>query len=398
MVTTTSSPTTRQGPAHGAQRGWAFWLTALAGFTLGGLLRLWYFFLDDLTRLHPGTFGRRLLEESTGAYTALICFVGLVWLYDHLPLTRATWRWRWPAYTVGFVIFTGVHTSLMWATRLCLSPRVGLGPYDYGKFPTRFFMEAGEDAVTFIMLTVILVLVDTYRARQESEWRGRELEQHLIRAQLDALRLRLQPHFLFNALNTISQVMYEDPGRADEMIGHLADLLRQAIRTTDHQELPLAEELALLEHYVALMRARFGEDLELRVAATPEARQALVPSLLLQPLVENAVRHGNAARYGRGRVEVAARREGRSLRLEVTDDGDPRPEAVPPEPGAGLGLGSTAERLELLYGADHSLQAGPVDQGYRVTILIPHRPAPLAPFSATTEPAGPGTLPSLAST
>jgi len=356
-------------------RSFRFWLAAVGVFTVCGALRFWYFYFDDLTRRHPGTFGRRLLEESTGSLTALFCFVGVVWLHDHLPLTRATWKHRLPLYVPGFALYTAVHTSLMWATRTLLSPLVGLGPYDYGVFPTRFFMEAGEDAIAFSAFIIALNLVDSYRARREGERRERELERHFVQAQLQSLRLQLQPHFLFNALNTISQVMYDDPAAADEMIGHLAELLRQAIRTIHRQEVALGEELALLDHYVALMRARFGEDLVILVEASADARGALVPSLLLQPLVENAVRHGNAMRHGRGRVEVRAVRVGDRLDLDIVDDGDGDHEGE--SEGNGLGLSATAERLALLYGSESSFAAGPrPGGGFGVAIRIPFRAAP----------------------
>lgn len=110
----------RDTAAQRPPRTFRFWLIAAGAFSLAGLLRFSYFYLDDLTRLHAGTFGRRLLEESTGSYTALLCFAGLVALYDRLPLTGATWKRRWPVYSLGFVGYTTVHTSLMWITRLFL--------------------------------------------------------------------------------------------------------------------------------------------------------------------------------------------------------------------------------------------------------------------------------------
>jgi two-component system, LytTR family, sensor kinase len=378
----TSQPVSPTGLPARPERSLRFWLAALGVFTLCSILRFAYFFLDDLTRQHPGTFGRRLLEESTGGLTAFVCFIGVVWLHDHLPLSRAALRQRLPVYLGAFSAYTVVHTSLMWGSRTVLSPLLGLGPYDYGRFPTRFFMEAGEDAISFSAFVIALSLVDSYRARREGERRERDLERHFVRAQLERLRLQLQPHFLFNALNTISQVMYEDPAAADEMMGHLAELLREAIRTTHRQEVTLGEELTLLEHYIAIMHARFGDDLRIRLEATSEVRDALVPSLLLQPLVENAVRHGNASRYGRGQVDVTARRIDDRLEVAVLNDGDAEPEVGQ---GTGVGLNATAERLALLYGDGCDFHAGATGGGgFRVSIRIPFRagtpePGPRAP-------------------
>ncbi len=355
--------------------GTVFWLAAFAAFALAGTLEFAYRYLDDLTRGHPGTLGIRLLEEATGSGSAFVLAVGIAYLARRFPLDRGRWRANLPVHLAGLVAFTLLHTSLMWASRSVLAPLVGLGPYDYGRFPTRFFMEAPNDAIGYAMVLGALALLDAHRARRERERREAELERHLTQAQLRNLRLQLQPHFLFNALNTISQTMYDDPAAADEMIGHLAELLRQSLRTTHAQEVTLAEELALLERYAAIMRARFGDDLTIVTDVPPDVGRALVPSLLLQPLVENAVRHGNAARRGRGRVEVRARRHGGELRLEVWDDGC-GPTVPPSGTAAGVGLGSTAERLSLLYGSRHTFEAGPdADRGYRVAIRLPIREA-----------------------
>ncbi len=367
--------------------GPGFWLAAAAAFALVGTLEFAYFYLDDLTRGHAGTLAIRLVEEATGAGTAFVLAIGIVHLARRFPLDRGRWRANLPVHAAGFLGFTLLHTSLMWASRSLLAPLLGLGPYDYGRFPTRFFMEAPNDAIGYATVLGALALLDGFRARRERERREAELERHLTQAQLANLRLQLQPHFLFNALNTISQTMYDDPAAADEMIGHLAELLRQSLRTTHAQEVTLAEELTLLERYAGIMRARFGEDLAIVIDVPVELARVLVPSLLLQPLVENAVRHGNVTRRGRGRVEVRGRRTGDQLLLEVWDDGSGP--ALPPAPAtAGVGLGSTAERLRLLYQGRQTFEAGadPV-RGYRVSIRVPFREAaaaadPLRPVHA----------------
>jgi signal transduction histidine kinase len=359
-------------PSRPRRERLGFWVGAFAAFLLAGTLEFAYFYLDDLTRGRQGTFGIRLLEEATGAGTAFLLAIGIVHLARRFPLDRGGWRANFPVHLAGFAAFTLLHTSLMWASRTALAPLLGLGPYDYGRFPTRFFMEAPNDAIGYAIVLGALGLLDAHRTRRERERRQAELERHLTEAQLRNLRLQLQPHFLFNALNTISQTMYDDPAAADEMIGHLAELLRQSLRTTQTQEVTLAEELAILERYAAIMRARFGDDLAIVLEVTPDLGRALVPSLLLQPLVENAVRHGNAARLGRGRVEVRARRNGADLELDVWDDGTDA--AVPPPLSAGVGLATTAERLLLLYGDRHSFTAGGDPRhGYRVAIRLPFR-------------------------
>ena len=133
--------------------------------------------------------------------------------------------------------------------------------------------------------------------------------------------MQLNPHFLFNALNTISAQVERDPRLARAMIEHLGDLLRLSLESKDKQEVPLAEEMEFLEHYVAIQKIRFGEHLKIEVAVTPEARTALVPSLFLQPLVENAIRHGVSRRASGGTVKISAASVDGRVKIRVADDG-----------------------------------------------------------------------------
>ena len=374
----TPAPPARR-PPHAARV-----LIAVVAFTAIGLLRFSYLYLDDVVRDHPGTFLARLIEESTGAYAALLLFGGVVWLFLRFPLDRPGWRRRVPVHVLGVLVYSAVHTSMLWGSRVVLFPLAGLGPYDYGRMPTRYAMELANDVITYAVYVSVIVAFRYYAALRERELRAAELERGLAQAELRNLRLQLQPHFLFNALNTISATMYDAPEAADVMIGQLSDLLRLSLRTAHTHEVPLRAELETLELYAAIMRARFGDRLRLDVDAAPDVLDALVPSLLLQPLVENAVRHGNATRLGVGAIGVRARRRGPELLLEVTDDG---PGAAPGRDplGAGLGLSATASRLRLLYGDAHRFTAAnATGGGFAVTVAIPYAPAALPRAAATT--------------
>ena len=368
-------------------------LVAVAAFTAAGALRFTYLFLDDVTRRESGTFLERLIEESTGAYGGLALFGGVVWLFLRHPLDRPGWPRRLPIHVLGALVYSAVHTSILWATRSAIFPLVGLGAYDYGRMPVRYAMELANDIISYGVFVSVIIAFRYYDALKSRELRAAELERGLAQAELHTLRVKVQPHFLFNALNTISATMYDDPASADVMIGQLSDLLRLSLRTAHMQEVPLSSELETLDLYAAIMRARFGERLVIEVDVEAEAREALVPSLLLQPLVENAVRHGNAARLGFGRVSVRARRtpaHPAELLLEVADDG---PGAEPGRDvlGAGLGLSSTAGRLRLLYGDRHRFAAGNAPGGgFAVTIAIPLVAAPSTAARHGLEPAALG--------
>src|SRR5918992_578097 len=202
-----------------------------------------------------------------------------------------------------------------------------------------------------------------------------QLEARLARAQLQTLKLQLQPHFLFNTLNTITALIGVDPRVAERMVSGLSELLRLSLRNAGEQEVPLARELELLEHYVEIQQIRFRDRLTVTLEVAPDTLQALVPNFILQPLVENAIRHGIGPRAAPGHVDVRAYRENGSLHLRVADDGvGPRGRRSEPA-GEGIGLGNTKARLEHLYGKAHEFSArGGSNGGFVVDIVIPYRP------------------------
>jgi sensor histidine kinase YesM len=188
-----------------------------------------------------------------------------------------------------------------------------------------------------------------YRRYLSSELRRERLERQFSEARLNALRLQLDPHFLFNALNTISSEVEREPRLARRMIEHLGDLLRLNLESKDRQEVPLSEEMAFLEHYLAIQKIRFGENLKVEVHVDPDVKHALVPSLVVQPLVENAIRHGISRRATGGNVLIAANKSGDRVEIRVEDDGVGLPAGWDLEHSAGLGLSVTRERIAGLH-------------------------------------------------
>lgn len=332
-----------------ATRRWIFPVSVFTVFTTFGLSRFAYHRLDDLSRAHSGTPLPRFIEEMTGAYAGALVFLVLLWVVPRYPLQRAGWTRRIPAY-VGLVVLLGLaHTTLMWASRTLLFPLAGLGPYDYGIMRYRYPMEFAIQAPNIAIMIGLLHAWGWYRRSREREVNAARLEQELTRAKLERLESQLEPHFLFNTLNVISSLMYHDPARADRMLGRLSDLLRLTFERTPAPEVTLAEELEWLGWYLQIMQLRFGDRLTLRQEVAPDTLDLAVPRLLLQPLVENALKHGPARRAGAATVVISAVRTDTALRLAVTDDGPgvPEPEAVI---GNGVGLSNTAERLRTLYG------------------------------------------------
>jgi LytS/YehU family sensor histidine kinase len=209
-----------------------------------------------------------------------------------------------------------------------------------------------------------------YRRSQLRERRSLELEAGLARARLDALRVQLQPHLLFNTLNTIAGLVHEQPDKADAMLTALSELLRMTLESSNEQELLLQREMDFVERYLTLLHARFEERLQFSLSAEAESRAALVPSMLLQPLVENAVEHGLQSKPGGGKVTVRAWREENLLRITVSDDGVGLREGESTRDG--IGLGNTRARLRGLYGDKASLTLRN-ENGVTVEVALPFR-------------------------
>ena len=290
------------------------------------------------------------------------------------PLERANLSRRVQLYLLVLVAYSILHTTSNWALRSAGYPLLGLGDYGYGTMTVRYAMEFGVDAVAFSLAVVIAHLMWKYAAARQRELHAEQLERALTQSRLQSLQLQLQPHFLFNALNTISSRMYDDAAAADAMLTHLASLLRASLSTRDAHEVPLSAELEALEHYLAILRGRFGTGCHVDVDIPEDLRRAVVPALVLQPLVENAVRHGNLTRIGVGHITVKGWRENGDLRLEVDDDG-PGPGEAQGDSGHGVGLPATADRLALLYPGAHRFEAASYERGFRVTMQIPYREA-----------------------
>jgi two-component system, LytTR family, sensor kinase len=358
-------------PAGRRRPPWYVWPMAAAGLSL---LLAAYKYLGSLVVGLETPLLRPLVEEVTGVFTFVMLVPLIIAAARRYPLDRPGWPRRVPIHVACATGFGVVHTSLIWATRSLAFPLAGLGPAPYG--PSAYGQELPQQAALYGLVVTASYLWDRHRVSAERDLRIAQLETELVRARLDALRMQLNPHFLFNALNTVSDAMYENVRAADGMLAALADLLRRTMTDAPDQETRLADELETLGLYTDLMRHRFRDRLDVRTTADPEARDALIPSLLLQPLVENAIEHGLAGATGAVlRVDIEAVRDGDRLRLRVRDNGPgtDAPDARP-EDRSGIGLANTSERLRRLYGESHRFRAArPSGGGFQVEIEIPYR-------------------------
>jgi two-component system, LytTR family, sensor kinase len=346
----------------------------LAAATAMALISFWYRYSDVLTRGGTEPFQVKLIEELTGVFAAVILLVPVVWLARTLGWRGVPWHRQVMLHAPVAALFGGLHTLSLWGSRSVLFPLAGLGSYDYGDMPLRFAMELGIQVPIYLLTVAGALAVEHVRGSRARELRLARLEGELARARLGNLEHQLRPHFLFNALNTVSSVMYEDRDRADRILADLSHFLRRSLRSSEAQEVPLAEELENLELFLGVARARFEDRLEVEVDVGEDVRGAAVPALLLQPLVENALRHGDPGEDHPARIRISARGEDGRLALEVTDNGPGAGEAAGAPAGHGIGLENTRRRLELLHPGEHRFEAGERPEGgFRVRIEIPLR-------------------------
>ncbi len=293
-----------------------------------------------------------------------------VWGSHHGHHSRTTVR-NWIFQLVAVVSFVMLHVALFTAASLLLTgaaTAIPLSRLFTGYLASWFTL----DSIVYCTLLAVYHALVYYRVSQDRALRASQLEARLAQAQLQVLRMQLQPHFLFNTLHTISALMHKDVKRADSMIAALSDLLRMSLRSVGVQEVELREEIDFLQRYLEIMTLRFGDRLTVTLDIDAEVLDARVPTLVLQPLVENSLRHGFGDGMRAGHVRVRVAPDGDMLRCEVVDNGRGISQMGPRE---GVGISNTRARLRHLYGERFSLElmANP-GGGARVSLAIPYHP------------------------
>jgi signal transduction histidine kinase len=284
-------------------------------------------------------------------------------LYAAMRRLRAAPTWVARTLTVALVALVG---TILWIANTSFQAWAG-GHAPVGHLPTDWFMQTHMNWLYFTALVTLQVAVcgvfDSSQALQERD-------RQLTEARLAALRFQLNPHFLFNTLNAISTLSAEAGAQqAEQMISRLSVFLRASLDTEPTELVQLSAELDMVEAYLAIEAVRFGDRLDVRYACEAGLTDALVPSFILQPLIENAVKYAVATTPTTVTITISATFSGATLLLAVEDTGPPH--AGPTAPGTGVGLRNVAARLETLYGAAGSLEAAPHDGGFRASLRMP---------------------------
>ncbi|HEU0014537.1 MAG TPA: histidine kinase [Longimicrobium sp.] len=329
----------------------------------------------------PAPEGPRVMLAFVESYLWALLTPAVFWLASRFTLDRREWlRSLLVLFGAGLLLAMAVDHLLAYLRFHVFHPAHGR------PFPPPPGPRMGSVELWFLNDLIVYVAVlaagfareyfTRYRARVEEtvhlQAQAARLQAQLAEARLDTLRTQLDPHFLFNTLNAVSALVEADPRGARRMLSRLSELLRHTLEGAREQEVPLRREMQVVEKYLEIMQIRFQGRLDVAVRVDPAAGDALVPSLVLQPLVENAIKHGIGA-AGSGRIEITAAREGGRLVLRVRDDGPAPPDAAPAE---GVGLRNTRARLAQLYGDAQALSLRPAEGGGMVAeVVLPYHTA-----------------------
>ena len=292
-------------------------------------------------------------------------------LATRFRLDSQRWIRALAVHAAAALAFSVVHAAAMLAVREALR-RDKPPTFEWSRYAQSHYLDNLDWALmTYAAVIALSHAIAYYRESQARALKAAHLETSLVEARLKTLQAELHPHFLFNTLHAISTLVHTDPEAADRMISRLSDLLRLTFDRSGAAEIPLKEELEFLQKYLEIEQIRFRDRLSLRFDIDPETLDVEVPRLILQPLVENAIKHGIGPKTGRGLVQVSARRDARGTWIEVRDNGVGLSGNARARFTSGVGLSNTRARLECLYGDAHRLDVAEGHEGLAVQLLIP---------------------------
>jgi two-component system, LytTR family, sensor kinase len=304
----------------------------------------------------------------------------IIWLARRYSLIGGAWKASLLVHLPAFLLMSVVHSAVATIITLSIRPfdEMGGSPDDFWpRFLSRLPGLLGSDVLVYGGVIGICYALDYYRKYREREIVATRLEAQLAQAQLDSLRMQLHPHFLFNTLNGIAGLVRDNKNHAAvNMLVGLSDLLRHALDHSDRHEVELREELNFIKLYLTIQEMRFSDRLQIEFNIDPATTKAMVPNLILQPLTENALRHGIARTTNSGFVGISSAAENGQLRLTVYDNGAGLPDDWQLNGSAGIGLANTAARLQQLYDDNHQFDIRNRDGGgVEVVIVMPLRTA-----------------------
>lgn len=335
------------------QSGWRFGLYA-GGWTLVGLFFVSPIIAQALAIQADIPWGK-VVSTFLDWYIWGLLFPLIWWVSDRFPFEVRKLLPRVPIHLACGLVVSLLFVVLM-TIKDSLLAGLGSGEVSFSNLHgVSGYLLGGIEVflLPYFAIVAFLHAVSYYNKYRERQLKTTRLEAQLALAHLDMLKMQLQPHFLFNTLNAISALMHRDVDAADRMISLLSDLLRFSLEKDDRHQVSLQSELEFLNRYLAIEKIRFRDRLTIDVDVDPECMPAQVPRLILQPLVENSIKHGIAMRSAAGRIGIRGRHSGDRLQIQISDDG---PGLTGSAIREGIGLANTRARLEQIYGTDHHFE------------------------------------------
>lgn len=354
-------------------RGMLKWLAIFGIWTLFALFFTSQSFLQQQLFPNPAPFWEILSWQLCSGWVWFTFMPLILWLIKKFPLDNANWWINFPLH----IIFSFVISLVQLAADAYLLPKLGYtpaGPYETYWNAYKVFLMINIHFGIGIYWGALGInhTIKYYQKLRERELTTSQLEARLAQSRLQVLKFQLQPHFLFNTLNTISELIYTNPESAERMITDLSDLLRLSLEKLEVQEVSLQQELDFLKKYVEIEQIRFHDRLKIEMNVAPETLDAQVPNMILQPLVENAIKHGIAPLSQGGTIKVGAERQNGNLLLSVSDNGIGLEDIDISNIPEGVGLKNTKSRLRHLYGSKHRFEIQPIEKGgVKLNLTIP---------------------------
>ena len=322
---------------------------------------------------HDIEIGSLLLLNTAYWFVPAAFTLPIFYLARRFRLDSGRWIRALAVHIAVALLFSVIHLGCMLLVRAGLWPSAGKPTtVPWTLFAQRqYLMQLDWLLMTYSAIIGLSYALDYRRESEARAIRAVQLETRLVEAQLKTLQAELHPHFLFNTLHAISTLVHTSPDSADRMISRLSDLLRLTFDGTGAASVSLQEELEFLQKYLEIEQIRFQDRLSVVYDIEPDALDAEVPRLILQPLVENAIKHGVAPRSGRGLIQISARTREGTLWIEVRDNGVGLSGEAGSRLHSGVGLSNTRARLECLYGPAHRLEFSEIPEGLSVQMQIP---------------------------
>lgn len=354
------------------------WVGFLLFWTTFAVLGTWLNYQFLVARGRPISWAQSFRINIVGyAIWAFVLTPAILLLCARLPLARRNWFRIVLAHVfcIGGALCADVLIKTLLHRMISLpnSPALAFSL----RFREYFFHETEPDVQIYLMVAVIAYVIAYYVDLRSQERRAAELQTDLVRAELQVLKMQLQPHFLFNTLHSVAALVNTDPRAAQRMICSLGDLLRMSLVGEDAPEVTLRRELQFLKVYFDIQKVRFQDRLVTEINVASEVLGAKVPYMLLQPLAENAIKHGVGRRSGWGKVEISAYREADNICIFVVNDNGVS-HAAPEQGGLGIGLENIRSRLRILYGAKGRLSVQDLSDGrFQVEVRVPFQEDPM---------------------